>query len=599
MKPEDIRQKLAKPLISWAVKSKAEQSTEEPPTEEQPKQELPKPQPEPEPQSESTGWEVEVADLQHRRQLMLQQGGKDGIERQHKQGRKTLRERIDLLVEPGSFDELGRVAGDTWVDQNGRVVDAKPANFLVGTALVGQHRIVLGGEDFTQRGGSPNQSGLRKSIYTEELALSLRIPLVRLHEGGGGSVTGTSGKPEESGKDGSKDASKDGSAAAPVKRNSGLTGDPMHHPPRFLSIARALREVPVVSAAMGPVAGLPAARFSASHFRVMVKETAQLLIAGPALVERAFGHLYSKEELGGWQIHAKNGVVDNVTDSEEEALRQIGCFLSFMPKNVCESPARLPCQDPVDRSCSSLTGIIPRDKRQPYEMRQILTQIFDDGNFFEMSPHWGPGQITGLARLNGHAVAVLANDPNHYAGSMCANAAQKMVRFLGMANTFHLPVVSIVDQPGFLIGKQAEDEATIRHGTEAVLAAVESVVPWVSVVVRRSYGVGQAAHYGPKGWIFHWPSAESGALPIEGGVAVAFRREILASDNPEKKRLELEQRMSANPNQYRGAESFSVNDAIAPGETRAVLCQWLELQQQVIADLVQRAITRRQLSHLY
>ena len=204
-----------------------------------------------------------------------------------------------------------------------------------------------------------------------------------------------------------------------------------------------------------------------------------------------------------------------------------------------------------------------------------------------MTKLFGRGIITGFARIDGYAVGVLANDSNFYAGSMSAQGARKTTRFVKLCNTFHLPIVSLVDQPGFLIGSDAELEATILHGAEAVLAVAETEVPWATIMIRKSFGVAAAAHYGPNGYVLAWPSAESGPLPLEGGVAVAFKKEIEASDNPEVKRKEIEKKMSKQQNPFPRAESFSVHEIIDPRETSAYLREWVErIQPQLKAKVL-------------
>ncbi len=508
-------------------------------------------------------WKKETTELKKRRKLAKLQGGKEAIKLQHAKGRLTLRERINLLVDENSFEEQGEIAGGSEINEEGKLESLTPANFILGFGKINNKRVVVGGEDFTVKGGSPNPAGLRKSVYTEELALKYKMPLIRLHEGGGGSVAG------------------------PGKKSGGYGGDPVFSRSRFKSIADTLREIPVASAALGPVAGMPAARFVASHFRVMTKETAQILVAGPAVVERAFGKQMTKEELGGSEVHKLNGVTDNVATSEEDAFLQIKTFLSFFPQNKYELPERIETPDPFDRQEESLISIIPKDRKKSYEMRDVVNLIFDKDSFFEMTKFFGRGIITGFARINGYSVAIFANDSNFYAGSMSAEGAQKTSRFIRLCDTFNIPIVSLVDEPGFLIGPDAEKAGTILHGTEAVLATTESTVPWTTVMIRKSFGVAAAAHYGPDGYVLAWPSAESGPLPLEGGVAVAFKKEIAQAANPEAKRKELEEKMAKNQNPFPRAEAFSVHEIIDPRETRRYISLWADrIQGQLKASLI-------------
>ena len=516
-------------------------------------------------------WEKEVEEIRQRKALAQAQGGEEAIAKQHAKGRLTIRERIGGLLDADSFREQGPAAGVAEVDQAGKLTGFTPANFVLGTGKIEGRPCVVGGEDFTLQGGSPNMAGLRKSVYAEELACALKVPLIRLHEGGGGSVTGAGGKKGD-------------------KQGGGPSGDPVFAQPRFASVARALGMVPVAAGAMGPVAGLPASRLVASHFSVMTRHTAQVLTAGPAVVERAMREETTKEELGGVEVHGKSGVIDNVAEDEQDAFGQIRRFLSYLPPNVWELPpvedsAGERADDP-ERKAEALISIVPRDRRKVFEMRVLIGHVLDRESFFEMGRGFGPGLIVGLARLAGQPVGIMANDCRFYAGAMTAAAAQKARRLMELCQTFHLPIVNFIDEPGFMIGLEAEKAATIRHGTAAVLTAASCTVPWASVIVRKLFGVAGAAHFGPDAYVLSWPSAERGALPVEGGVAVAFGREIAAAENPEERRRELEEAFAAGQSPFPRAESFSVHDLIDPRETRPALCGWVETIRPLLTHLL-------------
>lgn len=496
-------------------------------------------------------WKPEVDGIEERRRRAAELGGSEAVARQHELGRLTIRERIASLADAGSFREHGPIAGEAESDASGRLVSFQPANYVVGVARVDGRPVVLGGEDFTQRGGSPSPGGLRKSVYAEDLACQSRLPLVRFLQGGGGSVTGASGK----------------GRARP---------DPVTSRHRFEAIGRAMAQAPVVSAAVGAVAGFPAARLVASHFSVMTREGAQVMVAGPAVVERALGEKLSKQELGGAQVHGRNGVVDNVVENESEAIDAIRRFLGYLPTNVWELPPLVDCVDPRDRCDEELLSIVPRERRRIYPARRIVEAIVDLGSFFELTPGYGRSQITGLARLLGRPVGIWANDPRYYAGAMTAGGARKIRRFVDLCDAFHVPVVCFVDEPGFMLGLAAEQAGTIRFGAEAIFAVVQSRVPWASVIVRKTYGVAAAAHFGPDAYVLAWPSAEGGALPLEGGVAVAFGREIAAAPDPAARRRELEDALAARRDPFAGAEAFGVHDLIDPRRTRPALCEWIE-----------------------
>ena len=507
-------------------------------------------------------WKDEIKKIKKRQELAKQQGGEEAIGSQHRKGRNTLRERINYILDDKSFDEIGVTAGSPEYDSKGDLKDFTPANFLLGFGKIESRNVIIGGEDFTLKGGSPNPAGLRKSIYTEELALQYKIPLIRLHEGGGGSVAGAGGSAKK--------------PVAPI-------GEPVFSKNRFQTLAQTLGVIPVATAALGPVAGLPAARLVASHFSVMTRNS-QVLIAGPAVVKRALGVDISKEGLGGPEVHLKSGVVDNLAENEEDALDQIKRFLSYLPNNYLKFPKRITSNDRVDRIEEELISIIPKDRRKTYSMRRVLELILDRQSIFEMGKNYGPSIITGLARLNGHSVAILANDCTIYAGAMTSSASLKLRRFIDFVNTFNLPVLSFVDEPGFMIGQDSEKAGTIRHGTAAITAVMQSKVPWASVIIKKVFGVAGAAHFSPDGYILSWPSAETGTLPVEGGVAIAFRKEIESAEDPDSKRKELEELLAKRSSPFPRAENFSVHEIIDPRDTRKKLSSWLDLAIETRAE---------------
>ena len=488
-----------------------------------------------------------------RKSLARGQGGPEGIAKQHEAGRLTVRERIELLLEKDSFKEQGQGSGSAVLNANGTLKDFIPSNYVLGFGTINGRQVVVGGEDFTLKGGSPNASGLRKSVYSEHLAFDYRIPLVRLLEGGGGSVSGG--------------------------KSGGTVGVPVYNEHRFRIIAQALATVPVVSAGLGPVAGFPAGRLVASHFSVMVKGVSQIMTGGPRIVERAVGKKMTKEELGGHEVHNTSGVVDNIVDSEKEALSQVTRFLDYLPPSCYELAKRADCSDPANREEPFLDSVIPSDSNAWFDVRKVIGAIFDKESIFEIGCGYGPGLVTGLGRLNGYPAAFIANDSAHYAGSMTAAAAQRTRRMIEMCDLFNIPIVNFIDEPGFMIGLQAEKEGTIRYGMAAVSAAAMSIVPWASIQLRKCFGVAGAAHFASKGTVFLWPSAESGALPVEGGVAVAFQKEIAQAPDPVAKRKEIEDKLRSARSPIPRMESFSAHDLIAPRQTRQALCEWIELSQ--------------------
>jgi acetyl-CoA carboxylase carboxyltransferase component len=504
-------------------------------------------------------WEKEVEQLRRRREAAAEMGGAEAIAKQHDRGRLTVRERVDALVDKGSFRERGGIAGVSETDEDGNLTSFQPTNAVMGTASIDGRPVVLCGDDFTLRGGAYSPAGMAKAEYADRLATRLRVPNVRLLEAGGASVSGVTGVRGRSGYD----------FVAGATSNTALL--------------EARATVPMVSAALGPVAGYPAGRLVAAHFSLMTRDTAQVLVGGPALVAQATKEEVTKEELGGAAVHGRNGVVDNVADDEADVWRQIRAFLSYLPSSVFEGPPVRECSDPRDRVEEKLLSLVPRQSRRAYKMRRVLEGVVDAGSFFELTPGYGRTQITGLARVAGHPVGVLANDPYVYGGAMTADGARKLRRFVELCDTFHLPIVSFMDEPGFMIGTEAEQAGTIRCGMEAMFAVNQSAVPWLTVVVRKSFGVAAGLHLGPGGTVVAWPSAQSGSMPVESGVQLAYGREIAASDDPDARRRELEEQYAAAQSMFPRAEDFGVHDLIDPRETRALLCDWIDEIQTVLA----------------
>ncbi|MGH0037348.1 MAG: acyl-CoA carboxylase subunit beta [Myxococcota bacterium] len=497
-------------------------------------------------------WKPETDGIERRRASARRHGGEEAVRRQHERGRGTVRERIDALVDRDSFHEHGPIAGESELDEDGALRSFTPANTVVGTARVDGRRIVVAGDDFTLRGAAYSPVGLKKGLYADELAVRRRLPLVRLLEAGGASITGAGS-------------------------TRGRSGYDMTAPPSLnLLCLEALRSVPVVCAALGPVAGFPAGRLVAAHFSVMTKHTSQVLTGGPVLVQRALGLDLSKDELGGAAVHARSGVVDNVADDETDVMRQIRRFLSYLPSHAWEAPPEFDVDDPASRAEEELLEVVPRNPRRAYKVRRVIECVVDRASFFEMGALHGRSQVTGLARLAGRPVGVVANDPIHHGGSMTADGARKIRRFVELCDLFHLPVLSFVDEPGFAIGPDAEKAATIRHGMEAMFAVLQTRVPWFAVLLRRSFGVAQGIHLGRDSTVVAWPSAQSGALPVESGVALAFRKEIEAAADPEARRRELEDEMASAQSAFPRAEEFGVHDLIDPRETRPAACAWLD-----------------------
>jgi acetyl-CoA carboxylase carboxyltransferase component len=506
------------------------------------------------------GWEPELEELRRREELARRMGGPERVARQHAAGRLTVRERVDRLLDPGSFEEYGALAGFATYRDGGQLEAFTPANSVVGTGRIAARRVVVCGDDFTVRGGAADAAIYQKQVYAERLSHELRLPLVRLVDGTGG---GGSVKSYEA---------------------TGRTYVPAN--PGWDLVVANLGVVPVAAACLGPVAGLGAARVVSAHFSVMVREVSQLFVAGPPVVSQGMGQEVGKEELGGWQIHARqSGAVDNLAESEDEALAQVARFLSYLPQSVWEAAPRGACEDDPRRAEESLRSLVPRSRRQVYDMRRLVDLVVDRGSRFEIGRGFGPSVISSLARLDGWPVAVVASDPRIYGGGLTAAASDKLARFVDFADAFHLPVVNFVDQPGFVIGVEAERAGTIRRGARALAAVYQARVPWVSILVRKVFGVAGAAHGNAQALNlrYAWPSGDWGSLPLEGGIQAAYRRDLEASADPAALQAEIMARLDALRSPFRTAEAFGVEKIIDPSDTRRLLCEWAEEAHRVAA----------------
>jgi acetyl-CoA carboxylase carboxyltransferase component len=502
-------------------------------------------------------WKSEVEEIASRRKLREQMGGAEMIERQHSRGKLTVRERIAALVDEGSFREFNSLAGSARYE-NGKLAEFVPRGVVEGIAKLGGRQAVLTGGDFTIRGGSAaGQGGLGSELPSNLRAIEWKIPYVRLLDAAGGSVRGF----EEMGRTYLPDG------------NNWTAVD-----------VELLSKVPVVSAVMGSVAGLPAINACLAHFSVMVKDTSQLFPGGPPVVKAALGYDITKEDLGGPHIHTReSGCIDNLAETEAHAFEMIRQFLSFLPANVWEMAPRIDANDDPGRADEALLEMIPRDRRHVYNAHQMIQHVVDAGSLFEISPRYGRSRITGLARLNGYPVGVMANNPRHKGGSTDVAAGSKVMRLLQLCDTFHLPIVSFADEPGFMVGLASEKQGIERAGAALCATTCQSRMPWLTVVVGRLYGVAGQCQHRPSGMFrrYAWPSASWGSMHIAGGASAAYRREIESAPDPEARRLEIEARLTALASPFRTAEATG-QDIIDPRETRALACEFVEDAQRVL-----------------
>jgi acetyl-CoA carboxylase carboxyltransferase component len=503
-------------------------------------------------------WQDEVDELRRREAMALAMGGAEGIARQRRQGKLTVRERIAALADPGSFREFGALSGSATYE-NGELTGFTPKPAVNGMLTLGGRKALVTAGDFTVRGGSGGErGGMGQELSVTDLALERRLPYIRLLDASGGSVRSF----EEMG----RTYLPDGNAWT-------------------VNEVRALSLVPSVSAVLGSVAGLPAIYACLAHFNVMVKDISQIFPGGPPVVKAALGVDITKEELGGDHIHTRvSGCIDNLAQTETDAFAQIRAFLSYMPANVYESSPLGPTGDDPARAEAALLSIVPRNRRQVYDARKLVSLVVDQGSFFEIAPLYGRARITGLARLDGYPVGVMINNPRHNGGSTDAAAGAKVMRLIQLCDTFHLPLVSLADEPGFMVGPDSERQGIERAGARLVATVCNSRMPWITIVIGKLYGVAGQCHHRPSGMFqrYAWPSANWGSMHITGGVSAAYRREIEAAPDPDARRAEIEARLQALASPFRTAEA-TAQDIIDPRETRARLVEFARDAQPILA----------------
>ena len=503
-----------------------------------------------------------------------------GVLRQRSRGKLDCRERIALVLDDGSFREVGSGAGFISYDDEGSVADFTPANHVGGWGTVEGRKTIVCADDFTSRGGHADGSISEKSRYLDRLSLELRVPSVRLLDGssGGGSVAAM--VPSQSGEKKSTAQESTGATTAGRPRVTGTGGSFLPGHLGSTLYAEQLATVPVVNMLLGSVVGIGAAKAVLGHFSVMVRDISQLFVAGPPVVSHAMGYDITKEDLGDWRIHCRNGSVDNLAETEEEAAEMTRRFLSYLPPSVYEAPPVVPASDRADRREAELFTIIPRKRTTTFDIRRAIRLMADQGSFFEVGPYWGTDQVTGFARFNGYPVGVIASDSQHpNGGALTADGCSKLTRHLDLCDLFHLPVVNLVDNPGFAVGKEHEMTSTIRRGGEWMVAFAQTTVPIFTVLMRRSFGVAGNNYATPRAAPsvrVAWPSADVGGIPPEGGIEAAYKRQLEEAEDPAALRAEIDARIESARGPLGPISRFQIEEIIDPRDTRPYVCEWVE-----------------------
>jgi acetyl-CoA carboxylase carboxyltransferase component len=494
-----------------------------------------------------------VDDLAERRAAARLGGGEEKIAKQHAADKLTARERIDLLVDPGTFSELGLHAGIHYSVRGLEDKDAPADGVVTGYGKVDGRMVAIAAYDFTVMAGSMGMTGEIKVARLRELALTKRMPMVWLLD----------------------------SAGARIQEAVGSLFAGSGHLFREEVVASGV--IPQVAALMGPCAAGTAYIPGLADFVPMVKGRGSMALAGPHLVRAAVGEDVTQEELGGSRVHCrKSGVGDLEVASDEECIEKIKAYLSFLPSHNEEAPPRRECADPVDRRDEALLDVLPESNRKPYNMYDVIDKIVDDGEFFDMKPQWAKTIITGFARFGGRPAGIVANQPKQLGGILDNDSADKAARFVNLCNAFGIPLVFLMDVPGFMVGTKVEEAGIIRHGAKMLYAVANATVPKITVVLRKGYGAGyyvmNGRAYEPD-LIVAWPSAEISVMGAEGAVEIVFRKQVEAAEDPAAKKQELIDAYRKIIDVYIPAKNAMIDDVIDPRETRPVICRALEMAE--------------------
>jgi acetyl-CoA carboxylase carboxyltransferase component len=494
-----------------------------------------------------------VDDLHGRREKTKLGGGPEKVAQQHEKGKLTARERIDLLCDPGTFVELGMHGRPHFSQKAMEGREAAADGVITGWGEVDGRRCAIVAYDFTVMAGSMGMTGELKVTRLRELALTKRMPFIWLLDSAGARIQ---------------------EAVGSLFAGSGHL---------FREEVTMSGVLPLVAALMGPCAAGTAYIPGLADFVPMVSGQGSMALAGPYLVKAVTGEDVTQEELGGAKIHCrKSGVGDLETADDRECVEAIKKYLSYFPSNSAEQPPIRPTTDPVDRMDEELLDIVPESARHPYDMYDVIGRIVDDGEYFDIKPKWAKTIITCLARFGGRPAGIVANQPKVLAGILENDSADKAARFINLCDAFNIPLVFLQDVPGFMVGTKVEQQGIIRHGAKMLYAVSRATVPKVTVVIRKAYGAGYYVMCGKAyepDLLIAWPSAEISVMGAEGAVNIIFRKQIEASDDPEKTREELVNNFKQIIDPYIAAGNAMVDDIIDPRETRPTIIRGLEMAE--------------------
>ncbi len=503
-----------------------------------------------------------LEDLRQRREQAFNAGSPRSVERQHAKGKLLARERIDVLLDPGSFQELDLLARHRAHAAAGLEERPYTDGVLTGWGTIDGRKVFVFSQDFTVFGGALGEVFAEKIHKLMDLALKVGAPVVGLNDGAGARIQ---------------------EGVVSLASYGGI----------FYRNVLSSGVVPQISVILGPCAGGAVYSPAMTDFIFMVREASHMFITGPDVVKTVTGEEVTLEELGGAMSHAtKSGVATFVSADEKACLEDVRYLLSFLPSNNLEEPPRAENTDDPDRLCEALREILPGSPNQPYDMKKVIAEVVDDGDFFEYFPYWAKSIVCGFARVDGKPVGVVGNQPLFLAGVLDIESAEKAARFVRTCDAFNIPLITFVDVPGFLPGVDQEYGGIIRHGAKLLYAYCEATVPRISIITRKAYGgayvvmdsksIGSDLSYA-------WPTAELAVMGPQGAVEIVYRREIQQAADPIGRRAELVAEYTeryANP--YAAAERGIIDDVIDPAETRRKIVAGLDMLRSKREDLPRR-----------
>jgi propionyl-CoA carboxylase beta chain len=503
-----------------------------------------------------------LADLAARKEAARNPAEPRQLERQHGKGKMTARERVDYLLDEGSFQELDMLARHRAVGMGIENTRPYTDGVITGFGTIDGRRVCVFSQDFTLFGGALGEVFAEKIFKVMDLAQSVGVPMIGINDGAGARIQ---------------------EGVVSLAMYGGI----------FLRNVSSSGVIPQISVMMGPCAGGAVYSPAMTDFIFMVNGTSHMAITGPDIVKSVTGEDVTLEELGGAMTHAtKSGVACFVTPDEKACLDQVRYLLSFLPTNNLEEPPYFAPGDAADRRCPELNEVLPPSSSQPYDMKKIITSVVDDGEFFEYHSVWAKNLVCGYARIDGHVVGIVGNQPQIIAGVLDIDSSEKGARFIRTCDAFNIPLITFVDVPGFLPGTDQEYGGIIRHGAKLLYAYCEATVPRVQIVTRKAYGGAYVAMNSKSigcDLAYAWPSAEFAVMAPSGAVDLLYRRELAAADDPAARRAELvDEYVETYVNPYGAAERGYVDDVIEPAETRIVLCRALNLLRSKKEELPKR-----------